>query len=76
MTTHSFEFDATVDATIHASFEEEAYQDFSREDESREEYARRRALEDAARSLTMKFADDGVPASAIEAGECTHHDEW
>ena len=76
MKEHDYTFEATIETTVGAYFEEEEYQDFAEEGESREEYARRRAMEDAPRRLTMRIADDGIAASAIELGEVEYHDEW
>jgi len=70
---HSFEFDAQINTPVHQTVTEEEYKDFSREDESLEEYARRKAKENAPLDLTKTIADNGIKESAIEIGKIKNH---
>lgn len=76
MTQHSFGFDVTIEESIAVSVEQEEYDDFSEEGESLEEYARRMAKKRAPRNLTMRIADDGISANAVEIGGKNYHDSW
>lgn len=75
-TEHSFSFNAKIETTVSQTVTEEEYKDFSEEDETLEEYARRKAKEHASLDLTRRIADDGVDESSIKIGELDYHDEF
>lgn len=70
---HSFEFDAQINTQVAETVTDEEYKDFSKEDESLEEYARRKAKENAPIDLTRTIADNGISESAIEIGTVKNH---
>ena len=70
---HSFEFDAQINTQVAETVTDEEYKDFSKEDESLEEYARRKAKENAPIDLTRTIADNGISESAIELGTVKNH---
>lgn len=75
-TEHSFEFNAEIETKIYSTVTEEEFKDFSEENESLEEYARRKAKENAPRNLTRRIADDGVSKSSININDIDNHNKY
>lgn len=73
---HSFEFDAQINTQVSQTVTDEEYKNFSKEGESLEEYARRKAKESAPLDLTRTIADNGISKNAIELGSVKNHREY
>lgn len=73
---HSFEFDAQINTQVSQTVTDEEYKNFSKEGESLEEYARRKAKENAPLDLTRTIADNGISKNAIELGSVKNHREY
>jgi len=75
-TEHEFSFDVQISSAAYTTVTEEEYKDFSREDESIEEYAERKTRDSISKDLTMRIADDGIPESNIEIEGVNEHTKF